>query len=235
MLRLDGRRLTVAADGRFRARDAHPRTLLATNANGDAIGLRFGPPSRRLQPRLSRADRRVRAEIAARVSRLEQAVRRGERRRDRPRSSTTGIAPVEATATAMSSGPGPPCFAIARSSGSGSNSRRSTRETGYAEVQLSPRFRGLPRAVFRLRFRLLRAAAAASRWGNGRSICLPTEGPALSLIGGSSGGRQLRPIGSRARALLRPADLRNPRAPNHLERARERVAEAALNDRSDDG
>ena len=76
VLRLDGRRLTVAADGRFRARDAHPRTLLATNANGDATGVRFGPPSRMLQPRLSRADRRVRAQIAARVSRLARAVRR---------------------------------------------------------------------------------------------------------------------------------------------------------------
>ena len=235
VLRLDGRRLTVAADGRFRARDAHPRTLLATNANGDATGVRFGPPSRTFQPRLSRADRRVRAQIAARVSRLARAVRPRERPRDRSR---LGLG--------YRSGGGDSRSDVVRAWAS------VFRESSIERVRFQleafdpgdrlcggPVVASVPWTVSgRLPLSVPFTEGGGGRsvdGGTGRSICLPTEGPALSLIGGSSGGRQLRPIGSRARALLRPADLRNPRAPNHLERARERVAEAALNDRPDDG
>lgn len=75
VLRLNGRRVRVASDGRFAVRARGPVSLLAANANGTATRMQFGPPSRRLRPRLSPADRRIRAQIAARVVRLARAVR----------------------------------------------------------------------------------------------------------------------------------------------------------------
>jgi hypothetical protein len=75
VLRLNGRRITLAADGRFRARALRPRSLRAVNASGDVTSVRLGPFSRASQPRLSTGDRRARAQIARRVARFANAVR----------------------------------------------------------------------------------------------------------------------------------------------------------------
>jgi hypothetical protein len=74
-LRLDGRRIAVAADGRFRARARRFSSLRAATANGDVTALRLSPTSRSWQPRLSSGDRRVRAQIAAQVAQFSTAIR----------------------------------------------------------------------------------------------------------------------------------------------------------------